>query len=77
MQRDEEERRFKVQGELTGLTDHTSATIKLFLPAGDAKGLRTAEISNWMGKALATPRTELDRLIAREEGTTLKELDEG
>ena len=45
----------------------TSATIKLFLPQGDAKGLRTAEISNWTGKALAAPRTELDRLLAREE----------
>jgi len=45
----------------------SSATIKLFLPDGDAKGLRTAEISNWTGKALAAPRTELDRLLAREE----------
>jgi hypothetical protein len=45
----------------------TSATIKLFLPDGDAKGLRTAEISNWTGKALAAPRTELDRLLRREE----------
>jgi hypothetical protein len=45
----------------------TSATIKLFLPHGDAKGLRTAEISNWTGKALAAPRTELDQLLAREE----------
>jgi hypothetical protein len=45
----------------------TSATLKLFLPRGDAKGLRTAEISNWTGKALAAPRTELDELLAREE----------
>jgi hypothetical protein len=45
----------------------TSATIKLFLPHGDAKGLRTAEISNWTGKALAAPRTELDHLLQREE----------
>ena len=45
----------------------SSATIKLFLPDGDAKGLRTAEISNWTGKALAAPRTELDRLVARDE----------
>jgi hypothetical protein len=44
-----------------------SATIKLFLPSGDAQGLRTAEISNWSGKALAAPRTELDALLAREE----------
>ena len=45
----------------------TSATIKLFLPHGDAKSLRTAEISNWSGKAVAAPRTELDVLLAREE----------
>ena len=45
----------------------TSATIKLFLPDGDAKGLRTAEISNWTGKALAAPRTEIDRLTDRDE----------
>jgi len=45
----------------------TSATIKLFLPRGDAKSLRTAEISNWTGKAVAAPRTELDDLLQREE----------
>jgi hypothetical protein len=45
----------------------TSATIKLFLPRGDAKSLRTAEISNSTGKAVAAPRTELDELLAREE----------
>ena len=44
-----------------------SATITLFLPLGDAKSLRTAEISNWSGKAVAAPRTELDELLAREE----------
>jgi len=45
----------------------TSVTIKLFLPRGDAKSLRTAEISNWTGKAVAAPRTEIDELLAREE----------
>ncbi|MDP3798234.1 MAG: GIY-YIG nuclease family protein [Polaromonas sp.] len=45
----------------------TSATIKLFLPHGDAKRRRVAEVSNWTGKALAAPRTELDDLLAREE----------
>lgn len=44
-----------------------SATIKLFLPRGDAKCLRTAEISNWTGNAIAAPRTEFDELLAREE----------
>lgn len=45
----------------------TSATIKLFLPHGDAKRLRVGEVSNWTGKALAAPRTELDELLLREE----------
>ncbi len=45
----------------------TSATIKLFLPHGDARRLRMGEVSNWTGKALAAPRTELDDLLAREE----------
>lgn len=44
-----------------------SATIKLFLPFGDAKGVRTAEISNWSGKAVAAPRSDLDHFLAREE----------
>ncbi len=44
-----------------------SATIKLYLPRGDANSLRTAEISNWTGKAIAAPRTELDDVLAREE----------
>jgi hypothetical protein len=45
----------------------TSATIKLFLPQGDAKRLRIGEVSNWTGKALAAPRTELDDLLLRDE----------
>jgi hypothetical protein len=45
----------------------TSATIKLFLAQGDANSLRTAEISNWTGKAIAAPRIELKELLAREE----------
>jgi hypothetical protein len=45
----------------------TSATIKLFLPHGDAKRLRVGEVSNWTGKALAAPRIELEVLLLREE----------
>lgn len=45
----------------------TSATLKLFLPHGDARRLRVGEVSNWTGKALAAPRTELDDLLARDE----------
>lgn len=42
-------------------------TINLFLPGGDAKGLRIAWISNWTGRALVAPRTELEQLLARPE----------
>jgi hypothetical protein len=45
----------------------SSATIKIFLVHGDPKRLRTAEISNWTGKAVAGPRSEFDGVIAREE----------
>jgi len=44
-----------------------SATIKLFLVKGDPKRLRTAELSNWTGKAVAGPRSEFDSLLDREE----------
>ena len=43
------------------------ATIKLFLVHGSPNGLRTAELSNWSGKAIAAPRTEITDLIKREE----------
>jgi hypothetical protein len=46
-----------------------SATIRLFLVHGDPKRLRTAELSNWTGKAIAGPRSELDGLLARGEAT--------
>lgn len=44
-----------------------SATIKLFLVHGDPKRLRTAEISNWTGKAVAGPRSEMEGVLGREE----------
>jgi hypothetical protein len=44
-----------------------SATIKIFLVHGDAKRLRTAELSNWTGKAIAGPRSEFDSVLEREE----------
>ena len=44
-----------------------SATIKRFLVHGDPKRLRTAEISNWIGKAVAGPRSEFEGVISREE----------
>lgn len=41
--------------------------ITLFLPKGDAQSLRTAQIGNWTGLALACPRSEIDDLFSREE----------
>ena len=43
------------------------STIRLFLAKGSPKGLRTAEISNWTGKALAAPRFEFADFVVREE----------
>ncbi|WP_263080046.1 hypothetical protein [Endozoicomonas sp. Mp262] len=42
-------------------------TIKLFLVKGSPTGLRTAEIPNWTGKAIAGPRSDLDDFLDREE----------
>lgn len=44
-----------------------AATIRIFLVFGDPKRLRTAELSNWSGKAVAGPRSEFDGVIARDE----------
>jgi len=44
-----------------------SGTIKIFLVHGDPKRLRTAELSNWTGKAVAGPRSEFENVIGREE----------
>lgn len=44
-----------------------AATIKMFLPLGDPKRLRTVELSNWTGKAVAGPRSEFDKILSREE----------
>jgi len=44
-----------------------TATLKIFLAFGDPKRLRTAELSNWTGKAVAGPRSEFDKMLAREE----------
>jgi hypothetical protein len=45
----------------------TAATIKLFLPFGEPHRLRTAEISNWNGKGIAAPRTDLSELLQRDD----------
>jgi len=44
-------------------------SIKIFLAKGSSSSLRTAEISNWSGKAIASSRKELDELSKREEAS--------
>ncbi len=46
-----------------------TATLKLFLAFGDPKRLRTAELSNWTGKAVAGPRSEFEKVLERDEST--------
>lgn len=42
-------------------------SIRIYLVDGDASGLLTAEVMNWSGKLLVSPRTKLADLAKREE----------
>ena len=42
-------------------------TIRIFLADGEPTGILLAEISNWTGKVLVAPRSQLDQLSKREE----------
>ncbi|MGV9170926.1 MAG: GIY-YIG nuclease family protein [Promethearchaeia archaeon] len=44
-----------------------TATVKIFLAEGDPASVRTAEISNWTGKAVAGPRSQLELILQRAE----------
>ena len=44
-----------------------TATVKIFLAEGDPTSVRIAEISNWTGKAVAGPRSQLDLVLRRDE----------
>lgn len=44
-----------------------TATVRIFLIKGSPTSVRTAEISNWTGKALAGPRSQLEDMLKREE----------
>ena len=43
------------------------ATIKLFLVNGRSSGIRTAEVSNWSGMAIAGPKSEFTDYLNRAE----------
>ena len=57
-----------------------SAAVKIFVAHGDPKQLRTAELSNWTGKAVAGPRGEFESVLAREKsqksGVYFRQLDD-
>ena len=42
-------------------------SIKIFLAEGEPNGVLTAEIMNWTGKMMVTPRSKLSQLAKREE----------
>lgn len=44
-----------------------TATVRIFLAKGSPTSVRTAEISNWTGKAVAGPRSQLEEMLKREE----------
>lgn len=46
-----------------------SATVKIFLVKGSPTSIRTAEISNWTGKAVAGPRLQIEDILKRDEAT--------
>lgn len=47
----------------------TGRSIRIYLVDGDASGLLTAEVMNWSGKLLVSPRTKLAELAKRDEIT--------
>ncbi len=44
-----------------------TATVKIFLTKGSPTSVRTAEISNWTGKAVTGPRSQIEDMLKREE----------
>src|SRR3989344_653324 len=42
-------------------------TIKIFLIDGEPNGLKTAELSNWVGQAVVIPRNKLKEIKQRPE----------
>jgi len=44
-----------------------TATVRIFLTKGSPTSVRTAEISNWTGKVVAGPRSQLEDMLKREE----------
>lgn len=49
------------------MTSRNSKTIKIFLIDGEPDGLRTVELSNWVGQAIVIPRNKLKDIKNRPE----------
>jgi hypothetical protein len=45
----------------------TGRSIRIFLTDGSANGILTAEIMNWTGKVVVSPRSQLVDLARRDE----------
>jgi len=45
----------------------TGKTVRILLADGEPTGILLVEISNWTGKVLVAPRSQLDQLSKREE----------
>jgi hypothetical protein len=46
-----------------------TATVRIFLAKGSPTSIRTAEISNWTGKAIAGPRSQIEDILNRDEAS--------
>ena len=55
--------------ELTVEFRSAPANARLFLVDGTPSGVITAEVMNWPGKAVASPRSRFADLVRREEAT--------
>ena len=51
----------------SSLRSLSARTIRIFLADGEPTGILLAEMSNWTGKVLVAPRSQLDQLSKREE----------
>ena len=47
----------------------TGKTIRIFLADGEPTGILLAEISNWTGKVVVAPRSQLDCVFRRKPNT--------
>ena len=47
-----------------------TATVKIFLTQGSPTSVRTAELSNWTGKAVAGPRSQIEEILKRQEANS-------